>query len=207
MCVPSWSVRMWKSMYGIITPVVRRASGRRWSHIEMLGSTCTLLTRFLREKGIPLRCEEASLLGLGIYGDTGAFTYVSTTPEDFDAASWLLGQGMDLALIAGLVRHDLTKEQLKTLNDLLESAELHDLGGVPLALACARMDHYMSDFAALAPRFMDMQPCRVFSPWARMEDMVQVCGPKSGRKVLMWERCARSSGAADLGTRLRFSAG
>lgn len=129
-------------------------------HIEMLGSTCTLLTRFLREKGIPLRCEEASLLGLGIYGDTGAFTYVSTTPEDFDAASWLLGQGMDLALIAGLVRHDLTKEQLKTLNDLLESAELHDLGGVPLALACARMDHYMSDFAALAPRFMDMQPCR-----------------------------------------------
>ncbi len=163
-------------------------------HIEMLGSTCTLLTRFLREKGIPLRCEEASLLGLGIYGDTGAFTYVSTTPEDFDAASWLLGQGMDLALIAGLVRHDLTKEQLKTLNDLLESAELHDLGGVPLALACARMDHYMSDFAALAPRFMDMQPCRVFFALGAMEDMVQVVARSQEESLDVGKVCAQLGG-------------
>ncbi len=163
-------------------------------HVEMLGSTCTLLVRALRERGIPLRCEEASLLGLGIYGDTGAFTYVSTTPEDFAAASWLLGQGMDLSLISGLVRHDLTREQLKALNELLESAELHDLAGVSLALASAYMDHYMSDFATLAPRFMDMQPCKVLFALGAMEDMVQVVARSQVESIDVGQVCAQLGG-------------
>lgn len=163
-------------------------------HVEMLGSTCTLLARAVRERGIPLGCEDASLLGLGIYGDTGAFTYVSTTPEDFAAASWLLGRGMDLALIAGLVRHDLTREQLKALNDLLESAELHDLGGVSLALAHARMDRYMNDFATLAPRFMDMQPCKVFFALGAMEDVVQVVARSQVESIDVGQVCAQLGG-------------
>ena len=163
-------------------------------HVAMFGSTCTLLTRELRKRKIPLRCEEASLLGLGIYGDTGAFTYVSTTPEDFEAASWLQTKGMDISLIAALVRHDLTRDQLKVLNDLLESAEVHDLGGVSLALASAHMDHYMSDFATLAPRFMDMQPCDVFFALGAMEDVVQVVARSKVESLNVGQVCAELGG-------------
>ena len=53
------------------------------THIGTTGSTCTLICQALQERGITPACQEATFLGLGIYGDTGAFTYTSTKPEDF----------------------------------------------------------------------------------------------------------------------------
>lgn len=57
-------------------------------HIGTTGSTCTLICEELQRRGHVPACQEATLLGLGIYGDTGAFTYSSTRPEDFMAAAW-----------------------------------------------------------------------------------------------------------------------
>jgi len=34
--------------------------------------------------------EEATILGLGIYEDTGSLTHLTTTPDDLIAAAWLL---------------------------------------------------------------------------------------------------------------------
>ena len=45
------------------------------THIGTTGSTCTLICQALQERGITPACQEATFLGLGIYGDTGAFTY------------------------------------------------------------------------------------------------------------------------------------
>ena len=70
------------------------------THIGTTGSTCTLICQALQERGITPACQEATFLGLGIYGDTGAFTYTSTKPEDFLAGAWLRQHGMDLPLTA-----------------------------------------------------------------------------------------------------------
>lgn len=88
----------------------------------------------------------------------------------------------------------MTRDQLKVLNDLLESAEVHDLGGVSLALASAHMDHYMSDFATLAPRFMDMQPCDVFFALGAMEDVVQVVARSKVESLNVGQVCAELGG-------------
>lgn len=66
-----------------------------------VGSTSTLLVEEFERRGLRPRCEEATLLGLGIYGDTGSFTFTSTTARDYRAAAWLKERGMDLGTVAG----------------------------------------------------------------------------------------------------------
>jgi tRNA nucleotidyltransferase (CCA-adding enzyme) len=43
--------------------------------------------------------NEATLLLMGIYEDTGSLTYATTRPRDVQAAAWLLEQGGDLAAV------------------------------------------------------------------------------------------------------------
>ena len=60
--------------------------------VRPVGSTSTIFVQLFRERGIPVREDEATLLTMGIYEDTGSFNYTTTTPDDLEAASWLLEQ-------------------------------------------------------------------------------------------------------------------
>ncbi|MEW6186425.1 MAG: DHH family phosphoesterase, partial [Thermodesulfobacteriota bacterium] len=90
--------------------------------IEPVGATMTVLTRLLKEKQVSLTSDEATLMALGIYEDTGSFTFSSTTPADYLAAAYLLEQGANLNLVSGMLTRELTAEQVSLLNQLLESA-------------------------------------------------------------------------------------
>jgi tRNA nucleotidyltransferase (CCA-adding enzyme) len=64
--------------------------------VEDVGSTTTLFTRIFQERQIPISASEATILGLGIYEDTGSLTHLTTRPADLQAAAWLLEQGAQL---------------------------------------------------------------------------------------------------------------
>ena len=50
--------------------------------MEPVGATVTLLVERLQASGLTLAPEEATLLLLGIYEDTGSLTYDTTTGRD-----------------------------------------------------------------------------------------------------------------------------
>ena len=54
------------------------------------GATTTILVHIIKEKGIELTPEEATVLMLGIYEDTGSLAFSSTTVKDYEAAAFLL---------------------------------------------------------------------------------------------------------------------
>jgi nanoRNase/pAp phosphatase (c-di-AMP/oligoRNAs hydrolase) len=72
---------------------------------RQVGANTTLMIGLLREKGVYISPEEATILTLGIYEDTGSFTFSSTTSEDLEAAAWLLDKGADLKTISRLLEH------------------------------------------------------------------------------------------------------
>ncbi len=144
------------------------------SHVETVGSVTALLVRELRQRGIVLEAADATLLGLGIYGDTGSFTYSSTTPLDFESSAWLLTQGMDVNAINEMAAHELTSLHVRALNSLLESARVYHINNEPVVIAEASMEHYLGDFAYLAHRLMEMEKFTVLFAVGRMEDRVQV---------------------------------
>lgn len=144
------------------------------SVVKPWGSTTAIITHILREKGIAVTQDEATMLGLGIYEDTGSFTFSSTTPEDLTAAAWLREQKMDVNIISELVSRDLTRDQLQVLTTLLESATTHDVKGVSIVIAQASLDVFLGDFAVLAHKMMEMENIKVLFAIARMGDRVQL---------------------------------
>lgn len=145
-----------------------------FSRVLPWGATTTIIVHELRDRGMTLSRDEATMLGLGIYEDTGSFTFNSTTPHDFAAAAWLREQEMDLNTISELITRSLTSEQVQALNALLESATTHEIRGISVVIAEASMDAYMGDFAVLAHKMMDMENIKVLFAMARMGDRVQV---------------------------------
>jgi len=140
--------------------------------IKPVGATVTLLTQIIRERGISLTPNEATILALGIYEDTGSFTFSSTTAEDYQAASFLLEQGANLNMVADMLTRELTAEQVSLLNDLIHSASTHVINGIPVCITRASVDKYIGDFALLVHKLMDMENLHVIFAMARMEDRI-----------------------------------
>jgi tRNA nucleotidyltransferase (CCA-adding enzyme) len=142
--------------------------------VRTTGANVTLMVDLLQERGITLTEEEATILAVGIYEDTGSFTFASTTPQDFAAAAWLLEQGANLNLVADLITHELTSEQITLLGDLLQAAEYVNFRGVEIVVSRVSTDAYVGDFAVLVHKFMDMENLGVLFALARMEDRIYV---------------------------------
>ncbi len=144
--------------------------------IKPLGSTTAILTQILKEQGLAPTPQEATIMALGLFEDTGSFTFSSTTPEDFEAAAYLLRQGADLNVIAGLVTRELTSEQVALLHDLIASARHFRVDSIEVTIASVTSPHYVADFAVLAHKFMDMENLQVLFALAQMDDRVYVVG-------------------------------
>ena len=140
--------------------------------VKPVGATVTLLTEIIKQRGIALTPDEATILALGIYEDTGSFTFSSTTPADYQAASFLLQQGANLNMVADMLTRELTAEQITLLNDLIHSATTHTINTIPICIARASVDKYIGDFALLAHKLMDMENLNVLFALARMEDRI-----------------------------------
>lgn len=140
--------------------------------IKPVGATVTILTELIRERGIQLTPDEATILTLGIYEDTGSFTFSSTTPADYEAARYLLTQGANLNMVSDMLTRELTTEQISLLHDLIHSATTHTINTIPICIARASVDKYIGDFALLVHKLMDMENLNVLFALARMEDRI-----------------------------------
>lgn len=165
-----------------------------FSRVFPWGSTTAIIVAEIRERGLTLSGDEATMLGLGIFEDTGSFTFASTTEHDFSAAGWLKTQGMDLNAIAELIARDLTSEQVGILNALLESATTHDINGTLVTIAEASLETYMGDFALLAHKMMDMENIKVLFALCRMGDRVQVVARSRLAEVDVAQVCTSLGG-------------
>ena len=140
--------------------------------IRKTGSTTAILAQMIKEKGIPISQDEATIMCLGIHEDTGSFTFSSTTPEDLMAAAWLTEQGANYNIISDMLTRELTAEQIWILNDLIKSAVTIMINGVEVVITQITYDEYIGDLAVLVHKFMDMENLDVLFTLAQMEDKV-----------------------------------
>jgi tRNA nucleotidyltransferase (CCA-adding enzyme) len=138
------------------------------------GATATLLTEIIKEKKIPLSPEEATIICLGIYEDTGSFTFSSTTPEDLQAASFLISMGANINVIANLIAREISPEQVGYLNDLIQAAMRYTINGVDIIVTSITMDHYLPDFAFLVHKMVKMEETDAIFALAMMESKIYI---------------------------------
>ncbi|MFH1177173.1 MAG: CBS domain-containing protein, partial [Acidobacteriota bacterium] len=121
-----------------------------------VAATCTVLAEELRRRGIVPDLTTATLMLLGIYEDTGGLTYVDTTPADLAAAAWLLERGARLDFVRRYVLRPLEPLQLELLNQLVEGAVEHHIGGVRVVMTVARPSEQMEEAAYVVHRYAEI---------------------------------------------------
>ncbi len=165
-----------------------------YCNVDKLGATTTLLLREIQSNNLAISCQDATILGLGIYADTGSFTYASTTTHDYIAAAWLLEKGMDVNTIADLAAHELTSTHIQALNALLESATSYTVGNETVVIADISMEHYLGDFALLAHKLMEMERFKVLFALGRMGDCITVVGRSRNSAIDVGKVCVALGG-------------
>jgi tRNA nucleotidyltransferase (CCA-adding enzyme) len=151
--------------------------------VREVGATTTILTELIRERGIPLSADEATIMCLGIHEDTGSFTFSSTRPDDYRAAAWLAEQGADPNLISDMLTRELTAEQVWLLSDLTKSATSQVINGVEVVICKVTREDYIGDFAVLVHKFMEMENLSVIIALAQMEDKIYLVARSRAEEV------------------------
>jgi tRNA nucleotidyltransferase (CCA-adding enzyme) len=144
--------------------------------VEMTGATITIMTKILREKEIEVTPEEATIMALGLYEDTGSFTFASTTEDDYLAASYLLSKGANLNIVSNMVTREMSPEQVSLLNEMIQGATHHTINGVDVVITSVSSETYVADFALLVHKFRDMEALDVVFALATMENRVYLVG-------------------------------
>ncbi|MBW2172673.1 MAG: CBS domain-containing protein, partial [Deltaproteobacteria bacterium] len=143
---------------------------------QMTGATVTILTKILHDKGIAITPEEATIMALGLYEDTGSFTFSSTTVDDYHAAAYLLSMGANLNVVSDIIIREMTPEQIGLLNDMIEGVKRHTINGVDVAVTSVSSESYIGDFAFLVHKLKDMQNLEVVFALGSMENRVYLIG-------------------------------
>jgi tRNA nucleotidyltransferase (CCA-adding enzyme) len=140
------------------------------------GASVTLMVELLQERSISLAPEEATVLMLGIYEDTGSLTFSSTTVNDLQAAAYLLECGADLNAVSNLITPEFTQEQVGILNELIQTRKVYTVHGIEVNVAEASADGYVGDLAVLVHKLKDMENLNVLFVLARMENRIFFVG-------------------------------
>jgi len=126
------------------------------------GATTTILSEILQEQKIFLTPEEATVMALGIYEDTGNFTFSSTTKTDFFQAGYLLSCGASLNTIASLVVKEIKTEQVTWLNELLNEMSVHKINGLDVNISTISSPSYITDLASIVQKIVRMENLDIF---------------------------------------------
>ncbi|MBW2430065.1 MAG: CBS domain-containing protein [Deltaproteobacteria bacterium] len=138
------------------------------------GANVTILTEIIRNKEIRLSPDEATIMCLGIYEDTGSFTFPSTTERDFLAAAYLLSQGANLNIVSDLIARELSPQQVVLLNDMIQAVTRYHINGLEIVVTSVTTEKYMPDFAFLVQKMVKMENLDAIFAIARMENKIYV---------------------------------
>ena len=138
------------------------------------GSTVTILTEIIKKKNIEISPDEATIMCLGIYEDTGSFTFPSTTEKDFQAAAFLLSKGANLNVVSNLISREISPEQVGLLNDMIQAATRYNINSIEIVITSVSTDNYISDFAFLVHKMVKMENLDAIFAIARMADKIYI---------------------------------
>lgn len=124
--------------------------------VEPVGACTTLLCERLREEGTEPGEEDATLMLLGIYADTGRLSFDSTTPRDVEAAAWLLRHGASLPVVNRYLQEQFSLAQQKLLAEMMFSIEEISVGGADVLIATGAAEDFVKGTADVIEHILNL---------------------------------------------------
>ena len=118
-------------------------------HLKETGAATSIVVDEIEKKGVPIDEKDATILSLGIYEDTGSFTYIMTTPFDLEKVSFLLKKGADLNTIRDILERRISDKQLKVLEQLSDNIQYIFTKNRKVAISTAYCLEYIPDISSV----------------------------------------------------------
>ncbi|MCR5347596.1 MAG: CBS domain-containing protein [Fretibacterium sp.] len=122
---------------------------------EPVGAAVTLIVEELVRQRRNISPEEATLFATGIYDDTGALTYETTTERDIMAVACLRKMGADMTHVLSHVEVSITAADRRLLDILAENARESYINGAKVLLTWAETEEYVQGLSLLVHRLRD----------------------------------------------------
>lgn len=126
-------------------------------HSEPLGSNVAIMVKLLKERGFSISPEDATIALTGIYGDTGSFEFDSTTPEDMEAAAWLLSQGAQTKIVRKFLKPMKDESQLDLFHSVMNRLEVKKILGHYILLSHITIPKQQPGIGGVVEKVMDVE--------------------------------------------------
>ncbi|MBM3709838.1 MAG: CBS domain-containing protein [Actinobacteria bacterium] len=140
--------------------------------MQNVGATTTILVEEIKKKKIKLTPFEATLFCLGIYEDTGSFTYPSTSHRDLNAATFLKKQGANLVVVSKFLNLSLTDEQHDLLEKLITNSKKISVNEKEIILSSAETDKFIEGLSILTRKLAQIEDIDIVFCWVKMRDKI-----------------------------------
>ncbi len=125
-------------------------------HMVESGSNTSQMISRIKKQDITLTPIQATTLALGLYEDTGSFTYGSTTKEDLSAAGYCLSHGADLDVISQYLYPPLTAEQMTLYDRLMKNVETFHIEDQTILAAMTDALDIQDEISSVAHKMRDV---------------------------------------------------
>ncbi len=148
--------------------------GRGADFTEAVGASTTILVNIIRKKHIRISSFEATLFSLGIYEDTGSFSFPNTSYKDFKAASFLKRKGANSFVISRFLNLSLTDEQHELLEDLIDNMHRLDINGKEIIISYGKSKRFVEGLSVLTRKLAQVEDTDIVFCWVKMKDKTYV---------------------------------
>lgn len=101
-----------------------------------------------------------AIIGLmGIYEDTGNFTFSNTTAKDMEMAAYLMKQGVNLKMVLEFVNKNLKQSEIDMLFKLIEHSEIINYSVHRIFITKYTDTNYYNSLDILVNKLMDLEDC------------------------------------------------
>ena len=130
--------------------------GAELNYVKNGANTSTMVLK-LMEKEIRLDSDEATIALTGIYADTQSFTTDSVTPEDFQAASYLISQGASMKLARFFLQPLKNDYQISYFHTLLNVIDRHVIKGHEVLVSYLDLPKRVNGLAAVVEQVFSVE--------------------------------------------------
>ncbi len=141
-----------------------------------VGSTTTIIVNEIIEKNLPVSQFEATLFALGIYEDTGNFTYLNTTPDDLEAVSFLLKKNANIYVVSKFLNLPLNKKQHDLLEKLILNARTIKINEKEILISDSKTKNYIEGLSVLTRKLGMVEEKNIVFCWVKMKDKIYMVG-------------------------------
>ncbi len=154
-----------------------------YDYSREVGATTTILINIIKNKKISISPLDATLFTLGIYEDTGSFTYPGTTPMDLEAASFLMKKESNLFVVLKFLNLSLSEDQHGLLEKLIMNYKKIKINETEILLSSAEMPKFIEGLSVLTRKLSQIEDVSIVICWAKMKEKTYLVARSDDKNV------------------------